>query len=104
MIKVVKDGWDLGITVDGPHGPPQEVRAGALAVSRKTGAFLVPVCVAYEDAWQLSSWDRMLVPKPFSRVIVRYAKPWRVPPDGDDLTCRRRLQGELDSLEAWANG
>ena len=62
----------MGITVDGPRGPRQQVKAGVLAVSRKTGAWIVPVCVAYERAWKLRTWDEMLVPVPFSAVAVRY--------------------------------
>jgi lysophospholipid acyltransferase (LPLAT)-like uncharacterized protein len=100
MIQVVKDGWDLGIALDGPHGPPQVVKGGAIVVSRKTGAYLVPVCVVCRDAWELRSWDRMVVPKPFSRVVVSYREPWRAPADGDDEASVRRLQEELDALEA----
>jgi lysophospholipid acyltransferase (LPLAT)-like uncharacterized protein len=102
MIRAVKDGWDLGITVDGPRGPRQQVKPGVLAVSRKTGAWIVPVCVAYEQAWALRTWDRMLVPWPFSAVVVRYGEPFRVPADSDEETCRLRLENELNRMEAWA--
>jgi lysophospholipid acyltransferase (LPLAT)-like uncharacterized protein len=102
MMRVVREGWDLGITVDGPRGPRQEVKGGVLAVSRKTGAWIVPVCVAYEAAWTLRTWDAMLVPKPFSRVRVRYGAPWQVPARGDEEASRQRLEQELNALEAWA--
>jgi lysophospholipid acyltransferase (LPLAT)-like uncharacterized protein len=102
MIRAVKDGWDLGITVDGPRGPRQQVKPGVLAVSRKTGAWIVPVCVAYEQAWALHTWDRMLVPRPFSAVVVRYGVPFRVPADSDEETYRLRLETELNRMEAWA--
>lgn len=101
MIQIVKQGWDLGITVDGPRGPKGEVKAGVLAVSRKTGAWVVPVCVAYEAAWQLGTWDRMLVPKPFSRVVVRYGTPFQAAGREEEAE-RLRLQAELDALEGWA--
>jgi hypothetical protein len=104
MIRVVKEGWDLGITVDGPRGPARQVKGGVLAVSRKTGAWVVPVCVAYERAWKLRTWDEMLVPKPFSRVRVRYGAPFQVPAGGDEEEYQGRLQKELDGLEAWAEG
>ena len=102
MIRAVREGWDLGITVDGPRGPRQEVKAGVLAVSRKTGAWVVPVCVAYEQAWKLRTWDEMLVPRPFSRVQVRYGAPFQVPPGGDEEACRVRLEHDLNELEGWA--
>ena len=102
MIRAVKEGWDLGITVDGPRGPRQQVKGGVLAVSRKTGAWIVPVCVAYERAWTLGTWDAMLVPKPFSRVKVRYGAPRQVPPDGEEEAFRAELERELDGFEFWA--
>jgi lysophospholipid acyltransferase (LPLAT)-like uncharacterized protein len=104
MIRAVKEAWDLGITVDGPRGPRQQVKGGVLAVSRKTGAWIVPVCVAYEDAWALRTWDAMLVPKPFSKVRVRYGKPRQVPPHADEEPFRLELEQELDALEVWAEG
>jgi lysophospholipid acyltransferase (LPLAT)-like uncharacterized protein len=104
MIRAVKDGWDMGITVDGPRGPRQQVKAGVLAVSRKTGAWIVPVCVAYERAWKLRTWDEMLVPVPFSAVAVRYGTPFRVPADGDEEGYRLRLETELNEMESWAQG
>lgn len=102
MIRIVKEGWDLGITVDGPRGPGQQVKPGVLAVSRKTGAWVVPVCVAYERAWRLGTWDRMLVPKPFSAVVVRYGEPFQLPGNCDEEPFRQRLQASLDLMETWA--
>ena len=102
MIRVVKDGWDLGITVDGPRGPRQQVKAGVLAVSRKTGAWIVPVCVGYERAWRLRTWDEMLVPWPFSAVVVRYGEAFRVTEDGAEEAFRTRLETDLNAMEDWA--
>ena len=102
MIRIVKDGWDLGITVDGPRGPRQQVKAGVLAVSRKTGAWVVPVCVAYGAAWKLRTWDQMLVPKPFSEVVVRYGEPFLASQGGDEEACRTRLEEGLNHMETWA--
>lgn len=100
LIRAVKEGWDLGITVDGPRGPRQKAKPGALAISRKTGAWIVPVCVAYEQAWALGTWDAMLVPKPFSGMLVRYGRPFRVV--GDEEPYRAELERDLDAMEDWA--
>lgn len=101
MIQAVKQGWDLGITVDGPRGPAGEVKPGVLAVSRKTGAHVVPVCVAYESAWALGTWDRMLIPKPFSTVVVRYGAPF-LARNGREEADRQALAESLNGMEAWA--
>jgi hypothetical protein len=104
MIQAVKQDWDLGITVDGPRGPRQEVKPGVLAVSRKTGAWIVPVCVAYKRVWKLKTWDEMLVPMPFTHVIVRYADPFQVTAGGDEESARVRLESLLNDMETWAEG
>jgi hypothetical protein len=102
MIRAVKEGWDLGITVDGPRGPRLHVKPGVLSVSRKTAAWVVPVCVAYERAWKLRTWDQMLVPMPFSGVIVRYGAPFLVPAGAEEEPYREALEAELNRLEDWA--
>ena len=102
MIQIVKQGWDLGITVDGPRGPRQEAKPGVLAVSRKTGAWLVPVSVAYRQAWRLRSWDEMLVPKPFSKVCVQYGDPIRVETLQDEEALLKALETKLNEMEDWA--
>lgn len=104
MIQAVKQGWDLGITVDGPRGPRQQAKPGVLAVSRKTGAWIVPVCVAYESAWALRTWDALLVPRPFSRVVVRYGAPFAVAAGDSESAVLADLEGCLNGLETWAEG
>jgi len=102
MIQIVKQGWDLGITVDGPRGPRQEAKPGVLAVSRKTGAWLVPVSVGYSRAWKLRSWDEMLIPKPFSRVRVQYGEPFRVATVQEEEALLSNLEAKLNEMELEA--
>lgn len=102
MIRAVKDGWDFGITPDGPRGPRQELKPGVLALARKTGAWVVPVCVGYTRAWRLKTWDQMLIPKPFSKVIVRCGEPFQVPAGSDDVELGKALETTLNDLETWA--
>jgi len=71
-------------------------------VARKTGAWVVPVCVAYEQAWRLRTWDGMLVPRPFSALVVRYGEPFQVPEGSAEAAFLGRLAAELDGLESWA--
>jgi hypothetical protein len=104
MIQAVRQGWDFGITPDGPRGPACELKPGVLALARKTGAWIVPVTVAYDRAWTLKTWDRMVIPLPFSTAIVRYGEPYQVPAKGDDAAEAAKLQAAMDGLEAWAEG
>lgn len=75
MIRAVKEGWDFGITPDGPKGPRQQLKPGVLALARKTGARIVPVCVAFDRCIELKTWDAMVIPIPFARCTVSFGAP-----------------------------
>ena len=102
MIKAVREGWDFGITPDGPRGPAQRLKPGVLALARKTGAWIVPVCVSADRRAVLKTWDRMVLPLPFSTVTVRYGTPVQLAPKGDDASDGAALEAALNGLEAWA--
>lgn len=107
LVRQARKGRDLGITPDGPQGPAGEVKMGVLAAARLTGLPLVPVSAGASRAWSLPSWDRFLVPKPFSRVRIAYGPPRWVPRDAtDDRLVREAdaLQRELDRLTAAVDG
>ena len=65
--------------VDGPQGPMGTVKAGTIRLAQRTNASLVPFSVTADNAWYFKSWDRFFVPKPFSRVILRFGE--RIPVD-----------------------
>ena len=77
----IEAGHDLAITVDGPRGPAGTVAPGALVISQRTEAPLVPTAASASRAWRLKSWDRFMIPKPFARVIVTYGEPITVRAD-----------------------
>jgi len=77
----IEDGHDLAITVDGPRGPAGSVAPGALVISQRTGAPLVPTVASASRAWRLKSWDRFMIPKPFARIVVTYGEPIHVEAD-----------------------
>src|SRR5262249_47734416 len=78
LIGVARDSH-LVITPDGPRGPRQRVQGGIVHVAARTGLPIVPVCFGYSKAWRAGSWDRLAMPKPFSRVIGITMTPIRVP-------------------------
>jgi lysophospholipid acyltransferase (LPLAT)-like uncharacterized protein len=71
LVEVLRSGLDIGITPDGPRGPCYDFKPGALIVARRTRTPLLLIGAEFESAWQLRSWDRFYLPKPFSRVRMR---------------------------------
>lgn len=70
LVDVLRRGDDIGITPDGPRGPIYDFKAGSLIVARRAHAPILLLGGAFEKAWQLPSWDRFYLPRPFSRVRV----------------------------------
>lgn len=70
--------------LDGPRGPRAVIKAGIIRMAQLSGAPIVPVYASVNRAWVLKSWDRSLVPKPFSTVTVRWGGPIPVPATLDD--------------------
>lgn len=103
MVRALKRGEYMGITPDGPRGPRMRAAAGAVAAARLSGAMLLPVSYSAARRRVLTSWDRFVVPLPFSRGIVRLAAPIAVPRDADETAleaARLRLESELIDLTA----
>jgi len=67
-IKALRDGYDIGITPDGPKGPRHEVADGVVVMAQKTGAKVVLVRIIPTKYWQLNSWDKFIIPKPFGEL------------------------------------
>lgn len=67
-IKNIKQGYDIGITPDGPKGPRHSISDGLIAMAQKTGAKIVLVEIKPTKFWQLNSWDKFTIPKPFGTI------------------------------------
>ena len=97
MIRAVRAGRSAGFSVDGPRGPLYVAKPGALLLAAKTGAPVLPFSVSLERCWRLRSWDRIEIPKPFTRAIAVLGPPFRVE-SGTDTASLDRLQGALEEV------
>ena len=80
----VERGHPAGFALDGPRGPARVAQPGAVWLAGATGSPLLPFHAEASRSWELSSWDRTQVPKPFSRVAIAMAAPIWVAGTGDD--------------------
>lgn len=74
----------VAFTIDGPRGPRYVAKPGPVLLAKKTGRPIGCFYVAVQKAWVLNSWDRMVIPKPFSPAFLYGAAPIHVPPDASD--------------------
>jgi lysophospholipid acyltransferase (LPLAT)-like uncharacterized protein len=89
MADHLRSGRKAALTIDGPKGPPRAAQAGIVKLARETGAWILPFTGSASRPAFLKSWDRYLVPKPFSRCIVGYGEPFPVTgqmPDGEAIS------------------
>jgi lysophospholipid acyltransferase (LPLAT)-like uncharacterized protein len=77
--KLVQEGYKVGHIVDGPRGPFGVVKPGLLIIAQATGMPIIPIIISAEKKWVFNSWDQFMVPKPFSRVIIRFSDEMCIP-------------------------
>jgi len=105
MHKLIDKGQSVAFTIDGPRGPLYVAKPGPVLLARNTGAPIYCFHIALEKAWVLNSWDRFMIPKPFSRAVVRIGKLIHVPPDisGEQVSeYHAMMQAELDRVRKAA--
>jgi lysophospholipid acyltransferase (LPLAT)-like uncharacterized protein len=78
MQAMMKQGYSIVTTADGPRGPQHEFKAGAVLMARIGGVPIIPVACAADRAWYLDRWDRFMVPKPFARVALAIGEPYSI--------------------------
>ena len=94
MIRAVREGKSAAFTVDGPRGPVYEAKPGAILLAAKSNALIVPFSISLNRYWQLRSWDKIQIPKPFARAVVVIGKPISVE---DDSTMHESKHQELQN-------
>ena len=103
MIKQIKeDSISLAITPDGPKGPRFVAQSGAILLGQKTQYPIIPVMIYMSKYWELPSWDKFCIPKPFSKARIFYGNPILVPSKLEKLEMeeyRAALEDELIRLE-----
>ena len=80
MQGMMKQGYSIVTTADGPRGPQYEFKSGAILMARIANVPVIPVSCAADRAWYLNRWDRFMIPKPFARVVVGIGEAYTVPP------------------------
>lgn len=106
MRRVLEQGNTVAFTIDGPRGPAFVAKPGPVFLARATGAPMAMFYIAVDRPWVLKTWDRFMIPKPFSKALMRVAKLIEVPPEANDMQMKqfhRELQVSLERVQKFAD-
>jgi lysophospholipid acyltransferase (LPLAT)-like uncharacterized protein len=103
MVRQIRSGRGAALTVDGPTGPPRVVQPGIVELARLTGGWILPITSSSAAPRFLSSWDRYLLPMPFSANVVLYGEPFPIGDEDSDEDARRRIASALDEATVEAD-
>jgi hypothetical protein len=78
LVRCLRSGAEVALTPDGPRGPAEQVKPGAIAAAQHAQALVIAVGARASAAWWLRSWDRFCIPRPFATVEVAYSAPFAV--------------------------
>lgn len=87
-----------GTAVDGPRGPARVMKTGMLAVAKESGSWFIPMACSGNNVLTFSkAWDRTIITKPFSKVVMDFAAPVFIAPDStrESLETLRQRTGKL---------
>jgi hypothetical protein len=96
MRSKLEQGGTVAFTIDGPRGPRYVAKPGPVMLSRASGLPMAAFYVALSDAWVLNTWDAMMIPKPFSKALVRVSAKMQVPAGAGDAEMAE-FQGQLQA-------
>ncbi len=109
----LEQGNLVAFTIDGPRGPKYVAKPGPVLLSRASALPMAAFYVALSNAWVLNTWDELMIPKPFSKALVRFSAKMRVPAEAADAEMdaktdaqmadfRSQLQAALERVSRFA--
>ncbi len=103
MVYHVRAGRMGALTVDGPKGPARVVQPGVVRLARLTNAWILPISFSSSSPMFFRSWDRYLLPKPFSRNFVSYGEPFPIGPEVSDEVALTKIGAAIDEITEEAD-
>ena len=105
MREELAKGVAVAFTIDGPRGPKYQAKPGPVRLSRATALPIMAFYVGLSDPWILNTWDDFMIPKPFSKALVRVSRKIQVPADATEAQLadlHEQLQAALERVTKFA--
>lgn len=96
--KKLRQDWDMGITPDGPKGPYHSIANGVIAMGQKTKVPLSAFRVKNQRFWELRTWDRFQIPKPFSKIDFFLSDPFVLEDTLNEQEARAKIYEKMQAL------
>ena len=88
-------GSDVAVTPDGPRGPCYQIKHGILQLAESSGLAILPITYHLSAKWEMKSWDRFQIPRPFARCRIVVGQPLRVSAGDDYQAVERELRRRM---------
>ncbi len=95
-LRLLRGGYDVALSPDGPKGPYHTINDGIVAMSQKTQKQIIPIRVVYSRYWELKSWDKFRIPKPFSSIDFYMLDGFVLDKDMDIDDAKALVQNSLE--------
>jgi lysophospholipid acyltransferase (LPLAT)-like uncharacterized protein len=96
----LEQGNLVAFTIDGPRGPKYVAKPGPVLLSRASALPMAAFYIALSNAWVLNTWDALMIPKPFSKALVRFSTKMRVPAEAADAEMDAKMAEFHAQLQA----
>ncbi|MBI5748240.1 MAG: lysophospholipid acyltransferase family protein [Nitrospinae bacterium] len=106
IVRIVKNGGSVALAADGSRGPAFKAQDGTIKIAKVTGVPILPITYNASRKRVLSSWDKFIIPYPFSKIVVMYGEPINVPANADDETMelkRQELEKRLNEITEYVD-
>ena len=102
LLAVLKGGESVVMTPDGPKGPAEQAKSGVIHLAQQSGCAIVPVALGCSRLHRLKSWDRSLLPLPFSKAVFELGKPMYCPSEAPLAPLQQQLETAIQAAVARA--
>ena len=102
LLTVLQSGESVVMTPDGTKGPAERVKSGVIRLAQQSGCAIVPVALASSRLHRLKSWDRSLLPLPFSKAVFELGAPLYCPDEALLEPLQQQLEDAIQTTVARA--
>ncbi len=89
----------MATVADGPQGPALRAKPGLVRIAQKSGVHIMPMTWSADKVWMLAkAWDKMIIPRPFSRIVIYASKPYLIPKEAEGEEFDNHVKGMEKTL------